>query len=86
MNINIFLKYPRLRIAASALGAIAFVWWCVFFPELCFPQDTYELVYETEEAAKEDVCGEACPELLEADDDQIVISSRVLEWMKKDKD
>lgn len=65
------IKYLRLGFA----GIAAFVWWCVFYPELCFPQDTYEAVYEMEEADSYS--------LLQAEGDQIEVRSRLLEWIKQ---
>ncbi len=73
---DIFLN-QRNRIAA--LGVMALVWWCVFYPELCFPEDTYEVV-DNEKTAEEDY-----PPILEVDDEQIVIGSRLLEWLKNKK-
>ncbi|MBD5521929.1 MAG: hypothetical protein HDR03_12050 [Lachnospiraceae bacterium] len=66
------------RIAAA--GVMALVWWCVFYPELCFPQDTYEVVDDEDDAEEEDF-----PDILQADDEQIIIGSRLLEWLDKKK-
>lgn len=81
MNFKIFLKekilnqnnikYLRLGFA----GIAAFVWWCVFYPELCFPQGTYEAVYEMEETDSYS--------LLQAEGDRIEVGSRLLEWIKQ---
>lgn len=98
MNFRIFLKekiinqngikYLRLGFVSIA----AFVWWCVFYPELCFPQDTYEVVYEMEETAVESLSVTDLSEkskqtdsysLLQAEGDQIVVKSRLLEWIKQ---
>lgn len=83
----------------NILGFTALVWWCVLYPELCFPQDTYEVVYETNEAGMteaESVEYESIeaqsigadseeradyPTILQADDEQIVVKSRLLEWL-----
>lgn len=70
---DIFLN-QRNRIAA--LGVMALVWWCVFYPELCFPRDTYEVVDDSNTATED------YPKILQADDEQIVIGSRLLEWLK----
>ena len=85
----------------AAVGMIALVWWCVLYPELCFPRDTYEVVYETQEndvlekeiPDTEDVDIEVgkkisgvYPEILQADDDKIVISSKLFEWIKQKTD
>lgn len=82
------IKYLRLGFVSIA----AFVWWCVFYPELCFPQDTYEAVYEMQEAAEEGLTGMDLSEeseqtgsysLLQAEGDQIEVRSRLLEWIKQ---
>lgn len=44
---------PRMRSAGLLAGVLAFVWWCVLYPELCFPQDTYEAVYEAGKEARQ---------------------------------
>lgn len=60
---------------ATGLLAGALVWWCVLYPELCFPQDTYEAVYETEE--------ENFRSLLQAEEEQVIVKSRLLEWLEQ---
>ncbi len=42
-------KEAVLRAAGLLAGGLAFVWWCVLYPELCFPQDTYAAVSGAEE-------------------------------------
>ena len=88
---------PRMRSAGLLAGVLAFVWWCVLYPELCFPQDTYEAVYEAGEgsAAKEGVekegaeqessalTEENCCRLLRADKEQVIVKSRLLEWLEQ---
>lgn len=91
MNIKMFrfdvwrnLKWKdclRLIITGVFTGMSACVWWFLLYPELCFPQDTYEIVYETQE---EENCNEDIyNQLMTADDGQIVIQSKILEWLKK---
>ena len=72
------------KFLGEAVGIIALVWWCVLYPELCFPRETYEAVYETQEndVLEKEISG-VYPEILQADDDKIVISSRLLEWLKQ---
>lgn len=65
----------------AAAGVMALVWWCVFYPELCFPQDTYEVVDDEDTAEEENY-----PDILQADDEQIVIGSKLLEWLRDKKD
>lgn len=96
---DIFLN-QRNRIAV--VGVMALVWWCVFYPELCFPWDTYEVVYDVDDAGNIEneaenniddniadtaniVIEEDYPQILQADDEQIVIGSRLLEWLGKKK-
>lgn len=77
-RINEIFLNQRYRIAA--LGVVALVWWCVFYPELCFPQDTYEVVDDADTAEEEKYS-----DILQADYDQIVIGSRLLEWLENKK-
>lgn len=73
----------RLVITGALTGMSAFVWWFLLYPELCFPQDTYEIVCELpdeeEDCLEEDIYGQ----LITADDGQIIIKSKLLEWLKK---
>lgn len=73
---------PVLRAAGFLAGIFAFVWWCVFYPELCFPQDTYETVYETD-ADNVEITEENCRGLLQADKEQVIVKSRLLEWLEQ---
>lgn len=100
--------YPCFRAAGVAAVFASFVWWCVLYPELSFPQDTYEIVYEADEgenadaetaaagkeaAGKEAAGAETDMEmetdegvsLLDAEDEQIMIKSGLLEWLKQHK-
>lgn len=79
------------RIVGAAVGVIALVWWCVLYPELCFPEDSYEVVYEAGEddemkAAADVEARDDYPSILQADDKQIVVKSKLLEWLAKRKD
>lgn len=93
---------PRMRAAGLLAGVFAFVWWCVLYPELCFPQDTYETVYDAgeegageEETEKEEMekegaeqkksvpAEENCRGLLQADKEQVIVKSRLLEWLEQ---
>ena len=80
---NGWKRYLRLGTAGIATVTAAFVWWCILYPELCFPEDTYALVQETEE---EDIGfseAENYYDLLHAEDEQIVIKSGLLEWIRQ---
>lgn len=80
-----------LRTAGFLAGIFAFVWWCILYPELCFPQDTYEAVYEdgvdwTEEncpTTKSCQTKESCLGLLQADEERVIVESRLLEWLER---
>lgn len=76
---------PKLRemLTGAAVSAFALLWWGVLYPELCFPKDTYEVIYETageEEALSEE---EICSRLLHADEEQVIVMSRLFEWLKQ---
>ena len=67
-----------LRLRAALAGVSACIWWGVLYPELFFADGTYEQM-ETEDADREDG-------ILRASGDEIVISSRFLEWLRKKTD
>lgn len=66
-------KESILRTAGFLAGAL--VWWCVLYPELCFPQDTYEAVGQEEE--------ENLRSLLQVEEEQVIVKSRLLEWLEQ---
>lgn len=78
------LKDIRGMVVSVAVGAAAFVWWSVLYPELCFPEDTYEIVYkdagEDAEMFSEE---EICAGLLQAGEEQVIVKSRLLEWIRQ---
>lgn len=80
MKQNIFSKLRR-TLTGIAAGTLALVWWGVLYPELCFPQDTYDIICEMgeEEISEEDMCRQ----LLWADEEQIIVTSRLLQWIKQ---
>lgn len=69
-------KESVLRAAGLLAGAL--VWWCVLYPELCFPQDTYEAAGGMEE--------ENFQRLLQAEGEQVIVKSRLLEWLEQYSD
>ena len=69
-------KESVLRAAGLLAGAL--VWWCVLYPELCFPQDTYEAAGGMEE--------ENFQSLLQAEGEQVIVKSRLLEWLEQYSD
>lgn len=70
---------------ARALAACLFaaVWWGIFYPELCFTEETCEAVI-SDEKQTESMPGETtAAEVWGASGDEIVISSRFLEWCEE---
>lgn len=80
-NQNIFPGLRRMFTGIAA-GALALIWWGVLYPELCFPQDTYDIICEEEGEIPAD---ESYCRLLWADEEQIVIKSRLWEWIEQHK-
>ena len=78
----ILRAYCDLRLRAAVAGALAFAWWGLLYPELCFTENTCEQItivngeeIEVEEADYRDILG--------ASGDEIVVGSRLLEWFKQ---
>ncbi len=64
-----------------AVCMFAMAWWGVFYPELCFTEETCEAVRMGEsEAGAGQIDAE---EIWWADSGEIVISSKFLEWCKE---
>lgn len=87
-NIKRSLKWKEyLRMAVTGIFTVtsAFVWWFLLYPELCFPEDTYEIVCE--EQGMEEDCSEdeIFSRLMLSDEGQLVIKSRILEWIRKNE-
>ncbi|MDD6812732.1 MAG: hypothetical protein PUD93_12900 [Lachnospiraceae bacterium] len=80
----------KQRIRFLFAGTLACVWWFLFYPELCFPEDTYEVIYQGETYGGM-YRGETCDmerwqeieELLQADEEQIIVKSRLWEVWKQ---
>ncbi|MBD5494708.1 MAG: hypothetical protein HDR12_10130 [Lachnospiraceae bacterium] len=74
-----------LRTAAMGIFTVtsAFVWWFLLYPELCFPEDTYEIVCEEQEMEENCSEEEILSQLMLSDEGRLVIKSRILEWLKK---
>lgn len=78
-------KYLRRTAVGVCASGLALVWWCVLYPELCFPEDTYEVICEAGEGADE-WDGEMCEirdGLLQAENGQIMVKSRLLEMLRR---
>lgn len=67
----------RFKVMGTAAVIASCVWWFILYPDLCFPQDTYEVVCDAE--------AEMPAPLLDADtqDGQIVITGRLWEWLQQ---
>ena len=74
------MKKKGKTMAACLFAA---VWWGIFYPELCFTEETCEAVV-TAETQTEDMSGQiGAAEIWDAYGDEIVISSRFLEWCEE---
>lgn len=74
------MKKNGKKLAACLLAA---VWWGIFYPELCFTEETCEVVApaETQMDGMTEQAGAA--DVWYASGDEIVISSRFLEWLEE---
>ena len=72
--------YRDARVRAAAAGVSACVWWGLFYPELCFTQATCEQVV-TDGGAETD--GGDVSGIMGASDDELVIRSRLWEWIEQ---
>ena len=72
------------RFKGILLVFFAFDWWGLLYPELCFTEDTFrQVIVEDGEVI---TVKEACyREILDAEGDDIVIESRLLEWLEEMK-
>lgn len=59
---------------------LATVWWGVFYPELCFTQETCEIVSDGETQAKQEI---DVAEIWRSSGEELVISSRLWKWCDK---
>ena len=72
------------RFKGILLVFFAFAWWGLLYPELCFTEDSFrQVIVEDGEVI---TVKEACyREILDAEGDDIVIESRLLEWLEEMK-
>ena len=70
------------RFKGILLVFFAFAWWGLLYPELCFTEDTFrQVIVEDGEVI---TVKEACyREILDAEGDDIVIESRLLDWLEE---
>lgn len=74
--------YYDLRLRSAAAGVFALVWWGLLYPELCFTDGTWEhaVVVDGQESVAK---GTDCQDILAAEADEVVIGSRLLEWLEQ---
>ncbi|MCM1143701.1 MAG: hypothetical protein NC318_08170 [Blautia sp.] len=87
----------RFKVMGTAAVAASCVWWFILYPDLCFPQDTYEVVCDAESTfSDEDAAANGRNLFLddktemplsfldaEAQDKQVVITGRLWEWLQQ---
>ena len=80
---QILLKgYYDLRLRAAMTGAFALAWWGILYPELCFTDSTYTQVIVAD-GQEIEVEQSDYRDFLQAEGDEIVIKSRLLEWIEQ---
>jgi hypothetical protein len=57
---------------------LALCWWGVLYPELCFPEETYQTVAEDGGDSDTETSAE---DILQATKNDTVVRSRFLEWI-----
>ena len=80
---QIMLKaYGDVRLRTAAVGVMALAWWGLLYPELCFADNTCAQV--TVSDGRELEVGQAdYRDVLKATGDEIVVKSRLLEWLEE---
>ncbi|MCM1087952.1 MAG: hypothetical protein NC419_07320 [Muribaculaceae bacterium] len=87
----------HFKVMGTAAVIASCVWWFILYPDLCFPQDTYEVVCDVENTfSGEDAAANGRNVLLDdktemplsfldadAQDKQVVITSRLWEWLQQ---
>lgn len=66
-----------------AVCLFAAVWWGIFYPELCFTEETCKAVTPNETQGDSAPGKIEAAEVWDASGDEIVISSRFLEWCEE---
>lgn len=74
-----------MRKKARTLAACLFaaVWWGIFYPELCFTEETCEAVISDGNQTDSQPGEITAAGVWDASGDEIVISSRFLEWCEE---
>lgn len=74
--------YGDIRLRAAVTGVFALVWWGILYPELTFTEAVFREILLTEEGER--IVEETdCKDLLDASGDEIVIRSRLWEWLEQ---
>lgn len=85
-NLKSFFKkgYYNLRFRTAAVSIMAVAWWGLLYPELCFTENTcvQVIVSQGQEIVTEQI---DCREILNASGDEIIVRSRLLEWLEEKK-
>lgn len=85
-KLEMIMKKGRnnLCVRTAALCMAAAAWWGVLYPELCFTENTCVQVIVSQ--GQEIVIRQAdCQDILNASGDEILIKSRLLEWLEEQK-
>lgn len=74
--------YCDIRLRAAVTGVLALVWWGILYPELSFTEAVFQEILVTDDGER--IVGETdCRGLLDAAGDEIVIGSRLWEWLEQ---
>ncbi len=74
--------YRNVRLRTALLLVFALAWWGILYPELCFTEDTLQQVIVTDGGIRS-VEEADYREIMDAAGDEIVIGSRLLEWLEE---
>lgn len=74
--------YENVRVRTAVLIVFALAWWGILYPELCFTENTFRkiVVEDGEEKPAEEA---EYREIMDAVGDEVVIGSRILEWLEE---
>lgn len=74
--------YRNVRLRTALLVVSALTWWGILYPELCFTEDTLQQVIVVD-GVERTVSEADYMEIMDAAGDEIVIGSRLLEWLEE---
>lgn len=79
--------YQKIRLKAGLTCMFAAAWWGILYPELCFTEETFQAVTESEDkmhnTEEQTVQQISCQELLKCTGEDIVVRSRLIEWLEQ---